>query len=146
MPCDAFVLKIQRELCHPKCSRKVSGLSRNGHLDFEETITLEPTTHTSGHRFISQVSKHALIQKGKLSLNSGLVTILYWITTFLPCKLCFCSIFTVTGLLMPLSVHRCNRSFPFNCITNNGTFPRVTISCLNLRKQEACWEFTEEWI
>ena len=25
-----FVLKIQRELCHPKCARKVSGLSRNG--------------------------------------------------------------------------------------------------------------------
>ena len=25
-----FVLKIQRELCHPKCGRKVSGLSRNG--------------------------------------------------------------------------------------------------------------------
>ena len=29
MPRDAFVLKIQRVLCHPKCSRKVSGLSRN---------------------------------------------------------------------------------------------------------------------
>ena len=29
MPRDAFVLKIQRELCHPKCTRKVSGLSRN---------------------------------------------------------------------------------------------------------------------
>ena len=26
---DAFALKIQRELCHPKCARKVSGLSRN---------------------------------------------------------------------------------------------------------------------
>ena len=25
----AFVLKIQRELCHPKYTRKVSGLSRN---------------------------------------------------------------------------------------------------------------------
>ena len=30
MPRDAFVLKIQRELCHPKCARKVSGLSKNG--------------------------------------------------------------------------------------------------------------------
>ena len=29
MPPDAFVLKIQRELCHPKYARKVSGLSRN---------------------------------------------------------------------------------------------------------------------
>ena len=29
MPRDAFVLKIQRELCLPKCARKVSGLSRN---------------------------------------------------------------------------------------------------------------------
>ena len=25
MPRDPFVLKIQRELCHPKCARKVSG-------------------------------------------------------------------------------------------------------------------------
>ena len=32
MPRDAFVLKIQRELCHPKYARKVSGLSRNGAL------------------------------------------------------------------------------------------------------------------
>ena len=30
MPRDAFTLKIQRELSHPKCARKVSGLSRNG--------------------------------------------------------------------------------------------------------------------
>ena len=30
LPRDAFALKIQRELCNPKCSRKVSGLSRNG--------------------------------------------------------------------------------------------------------------------
>ena len=30
VPRDAFVLKIQRELCHPKYARKVSGLSRNG--------------------------------------------------------------------------------------------------------------------
>ena len=29
MPRDAFVFKIQRELCHPKYARKVSGLSRN---------------------------------------------------------------------------------------------------------------------
>ena len=29
MPRDALVLKIQRELCHPKYARKVSGLSRN---------------------------------------------------------------------------------------------------------------------
>ena len=29
VPRDAFVLKIQRELCHPKYARKVSGLSRN---------------------------------------------------------------------------------------------------------------------
>ena len=32
MPRDASVLKIQRESCHPKCARKVSGLSRNGSL------------------------------------------------------------------------------------------------------------------
>ena len=29
MPQDAFVLKIQRELCHPKHAPKISGLSRN---------------------------------------------------------------------------------------------------------------------
>ena len=29
MPRHAFVLKIQRELCHPKYARNVSGLSRN---------------------------------------------------------------------------------------------------------------------
>ena len=33
MPRDAFVLKIQRELCHPKYARKVSGLSRNSPQD-----------------------------------------------------------------------------------------------------------------
>ena len=33
MPQDAFTLKIQRELSHPKCAQKVSGLSRNGLLD-----------------------------------------------------------------------------------------------------------------
>jgi len=27
---DAFALKRQRELCHPKCARKVSGLLRDG--------------------------------------------------------------------------------------------------------------------
>ena len=32
MSLDAFALKIQRELCHPKRARKVSGLSRNGPL------------------------------------------------------------------------------------------------------------------
>ena len=30
MPRDAFALKIQIEICHPKCARRVSGLSRNG--------------------------------------------------------------------------------------------------------------------
>lgn len=30
MPRDAFVLEIQRKLCHPKCVRKLSKLSRNG--------------------------------------------------------------------------------------------------------------------
>ena len=29
MPRDAIVLKIQRELCHPKYARNFSGLSRN---------------------------------------------------------------------------------------------------------------------
>ena len=32
MPRDAFVLIKERDLCHPKCARKVSGLSRNGPL------------------------------------------------------------------------------------------------------------------
>ena len=32
VPPDAFALKIQRELCYPKCARKVSGLLRNGPL------------------------------------------------------------------------------------------------------------------
>ena len=31
---DAFILKIQRALCHSKCARKVSGLSRNELLSF----------------------------------------------------------------------------------------------------------------
>jgi len=34
VPPDALVLKIHRELCHPKCTRKVSGLSRNRPLAF----------------------------------------------------------------------------------------------------------------
>ena len=29
VPQDAFILKIQRELCHPIYARRVSGLSRN---------------------------------------------------------------------------------------------------------------------
>ena len=41
MPRDAFVSKIQRELCHPKCARKVSGLTGNGSLG----IWLKHTTH-----------------------------------------------------------------------------------------------------
>ena len=36
MPRDAFVLKIQRELGHPKSARKVSGLSRNRPLILNE--------------------------------------------------------------------------------------------------------------
>ena len=32
MPWDAVVMKIQRELCHPRCAWKVTGLSRNGPL------------------------------------------------------------------------------------------------------------------
>ena len=39
MPWDAFVLKIQRELCLLKCARKVSGLSRNGPRDSNEIST-----------------------------------------------------------------------------------------------------------
>ena len=35
VPRDDFVLKIQRELCHPKYARKVSGLSRNRPLASE---------------------------------------------------------------------------------------------------------------
>ena len=38
MPRDAFVSKIQRELCHPKCARKISALSRNGPLDNKEVV------------------------------------------------------------------------------------------------------------
>ena len=30
MPRGAFALKIQIEICHPQCARRVSGLSRNG--------------------------------------------------------------------------------------------------------------------
>ena len=33
MPRDAFALKIQRGLCHPKCAGKMSGLSTNGPLE-----------------------------------------------------------------------------------------------------------------
>ena len=40
MPRDAFVLKIQRELCHPKFVRKVPGLSRNGRQVFDHEIFL----------------------------------------------------------------------------------------------------------
>ena len=35
---DAFVLKIQRELCHPKCGREVSGLSRNGPFMYSANV------------------------------------------------------------------------------------------------------------
>ena len=45
MPRDAFVLRVQRELCHTKCARKVSGLSRNGphvlRTHFTSIITLD---------------------------------------------------------------------------------------------------------
>ena len=40
MPRDPFVLKMQRELGHPKCARKVSGLSRNGPL-----VSRSPVLH-----------------------------------------------------------------------------------------------------
>ena len=39
MPRDALVLKIQRELCHPKCARKGSELSRNGPQTFSGFYT-----------------------------------------------------------------------------------------------------------
>ena len=44
MPRDAFVLKIQRELCHPKYARKVSGLLRNRPLvtKVESCVALAP--------------------------------------------------------------------------------------------------------
>ena len=38
-----MALKIQRELRHPKCARKVSGLSRNGSL---ATIEVSKMAHT----------------------------------------------------------------------------------------------------
>ena len=38
MPRDAFVLKIQRELCHAKYARKVSELSRNRPLPSLEFV------------------------------------------------------------------------------------------------------------
>ena len=41
MPRDAFVLKMQRELCHPKYTRKVSGLSRNGSLVYTFSSLLD---------------------------------------------------------------------------------------------------------
>ena len=40
MPRDAFALKIQRELCHPKYARKVSALSRNRPLETILTATV----------------------------------------------------------------------------------------------------------
>ena len=43
MPRDAFVLKIQRELCHPKYARKDSGLSRNRPLS-ATCLKIEKTT------------------------------------------------------------------------------------------------------
>ena len=36
VPRDAFALKIQRELCHPKYARQVSGLSRNRPLGIQK--------------------------------------------------------------------------------------------------------------
>ena len=36
---DAFALKIQRQWCHPKWARNVSGLSRNGTLNGNWTLT-----------------------------------------------------------------------------------------------------------
>ena len=41
---DAFVLKIQRELCHPKYARKVSGLSRNRPRARLEGLRYRPET------------------------------------------------------------------------------------------------------
>jgi len=38
VPQDAFILKIQRELCHPIYARKVSGLSRNRPLEREALL------------------------------------------------------------------------------------------------------------
>ena len=51
MPRDAFVLKVQRELCYPKYARKVSGLSRNRPLEGllssrTRTNTVSPLTQT----------------------------------------------------------------------------------------------------
>jgi len=46
VPRDAFVLKIQRELCYLKYVRKVSGLSRNGPLnrrEADQSATYKPS-------------------------------------------------------------------------------------------------------
>ena len=54
MPRDAFVLKIQEELCHPKCSRKVTGLSRNGPL---AKLTLLLKDEQIAHEQLSQFGR-----------------------------------------------------------------------------------------
>ena len=54
MPRGVFVLKMQRELCHPKYARKVSGLSRNRPqvccLPVAEKFALMLQTGTSSSR------------------------------------------------------------------------------------------------
>ena len=47
-----LVLKIRRELCHPKYARKVSGLSRNRPKGF----VVEKAEHGPGHMVLSTVS------------------------------------------------------------------------------------------
>jgi len=60
MPRDAFVLKMQRELCHPKCARKVLGLSRNRpltHINLFDT-KFECFTHVTP-QFLSSLTFHS---------------------------------------------------------------------------------------
>ena len=63
MPRDIFVLKIQRELCHPKCARKVSGLSRNGPQENKKLwIYTSSLTLNSRLAVHSRSSRHGVIR------------------------------------------------------------------------------------
>ena len=61
---DAFVLKIQRELCHPRFALKVSGLSRN-------------MPQTSQPLFLLKINLKAIIYLGIIH-SSAKVSISEW--------------------------------------------------------------------
>ena len=73
MPRDAFVLKVQRELCHPKYARKVSGLSRNRPQDGWKTQDCRMTKKCSATLRIPGLARHFFRYSAVLSLPAVLL-------------------------------------------------------------------------